>query len=68
MQRTVLGLALDMLERAWSPCTTVRAPFTWSDDRWRQKFMRVDDANREALARAGEERRRLQERMKPGKP
>jgi len=68
MQRALLGLALDMLEGAWSPCTTVRAPFKWPDDQWRRNFMRVDDDNREELARAGEERRRLQESMKHEKP
>jgi hypothetical protein len=68
MQRAILGLALDMLEGAWSPCTTVRAPFQWPDDQWRHNFMRVDDDNRDVLARAGEERRRLNESIKYGKP
>ena len=66
MQRAILGTALDLLERAWAPCTTVQASFQWPDDQWRHNFMRVDDGNRKELARAGEERRRLQERMKEG--
>jgi D-proline reductase (dithiol) PrdB len=67
MQGAILGMALDLLERAWTPRTTVQVPFCWCDDRWRHDFMCVDEENREALARAGEERRRLQERMKQEK-
>ena len=67
MQGEILGAALDLLERAWAPRTTVQVPFCWCDDRWRHNFMRVDEDNREALARAGEERRRVQEGMKKGK-
>jgi hypothetical protein len=33
-------------------------------DEWRAAFMRVDDSNREALARAGEERRKFQAGLK----
>lgn len=66
MQRSILGSALDLLERAWTPRTTVQVHFSWPDDQWRHNFMRVDDSNREELARAGEERRRLQERLKQG--
>ena len=60
MQRATLGTALDMLEWAWMPRTTVQTPFRWDNDAWRDTFMRVDDSNREALARTGEERRRRQ--------
>jgi D-proline reductase (dithiol) PrdB len=66
MQRAILELALDLLEKAWSPRTTVQTPFQWVEDGWRDNFMRVDDDNREALARAGEERRRSQARLKQG--
>jgi hypothetical protein len=57
MQRSIVGTGLDMLERA---CR-------WDNDEWRDAFMRVDDSNREALARAGEERRRLQAETKKDK-
>ena len=60
MQRSILDMALNLLEHAWAPRTTVQTPFQWPDENWRNNFMRVDDSNREALARAGEERRRLQ--------
>ncbi len=64
MQRSIVGIALDTLERAWAPRMTVQTPFRWGSDEWREKFMRVDDSNREALARAGEERRRRQAEKK----
>jgi len=64
MQRTILGTALDLLARAWMPRTTIQTPYQWPGDEWREGFMRVDDSNREALARAGKERRDLQAKMK----
>ncbi len=43
-QRTILGIALDMLEHATAPRTTVTTPFRWSDDdSWKADFWRVDD-------------------------
>jgi hypothetical protein len=65
MQRSIVGIALNLLEKAWMPRTTIQAPFRWDDDEeWRHGFMRVDDSNREALARMGEERRRAQAEAK----
>jgi len=64
MQRSIVGIALDVLERAWMARTTVQTPFHWGSEEWRDNFMRVDDSNREALARAGEERRRRQAEAK----
>ena len=63
MQRTIVRAGLELMERAWAPRTTVQRPEIWSlqeDELWRDRFMRVDDSNRDALARAGEERRRAQ--------
>ncbi len=64
MQRAIVGSALDLLERTWAPRTTLQAPVRWPDDQWRHNFMRVDDDNREELARDGEARRQMQSRMK----
>ena len=64
MQRSIVGTGLDTLEKAWMARTTVQTPFRWGNDEWRDAFMRLDDSNREALARAGEERRRLQAEAK----
>ncbi len=65
MQRSIVGIALELLDRAWVPRTTVQTPFRWEDDAWRDAYFRVDNDNREMLARAGEERRRLQSGTKP---
>jgi hypothetical protein len=64
MQYSIVGGALDLLERAWMPRTTVQRPEIWAegeaDQRWRDRYMRVDDDNRAALAQAGELRRQAQ--------
>ncbi len=64
MQYGIVGGALELLERAWSPRTTVQRPEVWAhgdaDKRWRERFMWVGDDNRAALAAAGEARRRAQ--------
>ena len=64
MQRSIVGTALDLLEKAWMPRTTVQTPFNWGSEEWRAGYLRVGEDNREALARAGEERRRLQAEAK----
>jgi hypothetical protein len=64
MQLSIVGMALDMLERAWLPRTTIQTPFHWDNDEWRENFMRVDESNRETLAREGEQRRQMQAGMK----
>jgi D-proline reductase (dithiol) PrdB len=66
MQRLIVGLALDTLEGAFGPRTTIQAPVIWSeeDQGWRDRFMHVGDDNREVLAAAGAERRRLQDQIK----
>ena len=58
MQRTIVGFALDLLESARRPRTTVQSPLRWSDDEsWRERYARVDPERAEALRRAGEQRR-----------
>jgi len=43
MQRQIVGIALDLLETARMPRTTVQTPFVWSDDQsWRDNFMRIE--------------------------
>ena len=40
MQRQILDLALDLLETATGPRTTVRAPFVWPrGDAWKEKVL-----------------------------
>ncbi|MGK0173257.1 MAG: D-proline reductase (dithiol) PrdB, partial [Gammaproteobacteria bacterium] len=53
MQRDIIGQALNLLERAWEPQTTVQTRHVWNADNdtgWRDNFMPVDDSNRGALA------------------
>jgi hypothetical protein len=62
MQRAIAGMALDLLESARQPRTTVQTPFAWSDDEsWKQSYARVDPERLEALRRAGERRRAQQQ-------
>ena len=62
MQRAIVAMALDLLESARLPRTTVQTPFAWSEDEsWRQSYARVDPEHSEALRRAGERRRAQQQ-------
>jgi hypothetical protein len=63
MQRAIAGMALDLLESATLPRTTVQTPFAWSEDEsWKDAYARVDESNREKLRRQGEARRAAQAR------
>lgn len=59
-QRTLVDMALTMLETVTFPSTTVRAPIIWPDDDWRANYMHVGDDNRAELRRLGDERRAKQ--------
>ena len=63
MQDVIAAAALDLLEKAFAPRTTVQRPEIWNaedDLAWRTNFMRVDGSNSERLAREGAARRRAQ--------
>ncbi len=67
MQQALIGEAFDLLEKSWQPRTNVQSPFIWKADEkdlWRNRYMYVDDSNREALAEAGRKRRELQRQIK----
>ncbi len=65
MQRRIVGLALDLLESAALPRTTVQTPFIWSEDpAWRERYARIDPEQAERLSQMGEARRALQQRRK----
>jgi D-proline reductase (dithiol) PrdB len=65
MQREVVRLALRTLETAKGPRTMVRAPVRWKDDPgWRERYSRVDPAERERLLQLGDERRQRFAEMK----
>ena len=65
MQRSIVGLALDLLESATLPRTSVQTPFVWSDDSsWKERYARVDPAQAEELRQMGEARRAVQHQFK----
>ena len=65
MQRSIIDMALELLQFARHPQTTVQAPFIWSEDEtWRKVFMHVSEEQREAYKKAGEARRAEQGKMK----
>lgn len=62
VQTSIVGAALDLVESAVAPMTTVQTPHRWDESgAWRSNFMRVDDDTIEDLRRRGEERRTRQE-------
>ncbi len=62
MQRAIAGMALDLLESARRPRTTVQTPFIFGEDEtWKQNYARVDPERVEALRLAGERRRARQQ-------
>ena len=65
MQRSIIDMALELLQSAWQPRTTVQTPFIWSEDEaWREVFMHVSEEKREAYKKAGEARRAEQKKVK----
>jgi D-proline reductase (dithiol) PrdB len=61
MQTRIVALALQALENTPRPRSTVRAPFAWKDDPgWRDRYGRVDLADREQLMALGRARRERQ--------
>ncbi len=65
MQTAIVGMALELLESARMPRTTVQTPFRWPNDDWRQDFMRFDHLTAEELREMGEGRRRRQAEQHP---
>jgi hypothetical protein len=64
-QRATLGFALDLLETATMPRTTVQSPFRWSDDSsWKDRYARVDPDEAKRLREAGAARRAAQAKKK----
>src|SRR5215469_1012346 len=60
MQTATVRLALQVLETATGPRTTVRSPFEWKaeDPRWRERYNRIRPEDRERLLAIGDVRRR----------
>ena len=67
MQRATVGYALDLLESARLPRTTVQTPWRWSEDpSWREVYARLDPERIEALRAEGEARRARQAAAREG--
>ena len=50
MQQTIVGMAVDLLEAAIYPRTTVQTPFRWEDSAdWRYTYMKIEEANPNGL-------------------
>lgn len=65
MQHRIVGFALDLLESATLPRTTVQTPIIWSEDTyWKERYARVDPTQAEKLRQLGEVRRALQRQAK----
>ncbi|MBV8166102.1 MAG: hypothetical protein JO021_04865 [Alphaproteobacteria bacterium] len=62
MQTATVRLALEVLQTATAPRTTVQSPFAWTteDPAWRDRYNRVRPEDRERLLALGEARRRRQ--------
>ncbi|HET8997862.1 MAG TPA: hypothetical protein VFN42_14430 [Acetobacteraceae bacterium] len=60
MQTETLRLALQLLETATGPRTTLRSPFAWKaeDPGWRERYNRIRPEDREKLLALGDARRR----------
>ena len=65
MQHRITGIALDLLESARLPRSTVQTPCVWSDDEsWKERYARVDPQTLEKLRASGETRRAQQAQAK----
>ena len=60
MQRQIVSLALDVVDSAIVPRTSVQAPVRWGSDDWRNAFMEIGEHNIDQLRAAGEQRRAAQ--------
>ena len=49
MQRTIVGMALDLLETARYPLTTLQTPFRWDETgEWRETYMELPEETQAA--------------------
>jgi D-proline reductase (dithiol) PrdB len=61
MQRQIVEMALELLENATEPRTTVQTPFIWSEEEsWKEEYMKIDASNMDQLRKMGEQRRLIQ--------
>jgi len=65
MQSEITGCALDLLEGATMPRTSVQTPHVWDEDAsWKERYARVDAESAAKLKAAGDQRRARQDSAK----
>ena len=57
MQGRIVRQGIGLFESANAPQTTVFCGEHWGEGDWKRRYMEVNDSNRDALARMGEELR-----------
>jgi len=66
-QAAIAAQAIDLLETATEPRTTVNSPVLWPEgEGWRHVYNYIGPENRDALRAEGEERRARQQRDRQG--
>lgn len=60
MQLSIISQGVAMFRTADKANSFERTPYSWKDNDWRDDYSRVDDSNREELAKRGEDRRARQ--------
>jgi D-proline reductase (dithiol) PrdB len=61
MQSEITGCALDLLDTATMPRTSVQTPYVWDEDAsWKDRYARVEAARAAKLKAAGDARRARQ--------
>jgi len=65
MQRSIMDMALALLQYAWQGRTTIQTPFKWSEDeKWRKIFMHISDNQLKEYKKLGDARRAEQAKVK----
>jgi len=64
-QEGIINAAMDLLESATAPMTTVQTPYVWDEtSEWKDNYMKVDDSNRALLLELGRQRMAAQATVK----
>ena len=57
MQQRIVRQGISLFDSIGAPQSTVFCEERWGDDDWRDRYMEINDRNRDELARKGEELR-----------
>ena len=67
MQAAIADLALDLFGEADQPRTTIRAPFPWDTQTWRDAYMALKPGDKERLRQKGAEMRKRRATLRANK-